>query len=432
MTILIGFLLLMFFMIIGLPVVYSFCICVLVIMSGLGYDLSFIITTAYARTASYTLLCVPLFILAGGIIERGKMGGYLIDFINKFVGRFKCALAYVTVIACGVFGALTGSAAATAASIGSIMTPQLKKAGYEPGFIGALIANSSILGLLIPPSTLMIVVAWTTGLSVLACFMCTLIPGIILIIFLCIVSAVLNRKNKNLVAIPQMGAKEWTVDLFHKTKKAFPVLLLPVIILGGIYGGYMTPTESAAIGAFYAIAVAMLVYRSMSIRNLKETLVKSGTTAGVIMLSMFMVGVVSKVLTYAGLPELLVSVVEKMGANRFVVMLFINVILVIMGMLMDDTCVVLIAAPLFFPLAAELGFEPYHFAAIMGVNMGMATLTPPSAPSIYTCSRICDCNVGEMLKPDFILLAFAWIPTLILTTVIPELSLFIPRLMGLA
>ena len=150
------------------------------------------------------------------------------------------------------------------------------------------------------------------------------------------------------------------------------------------------------------------------------------------MLSMFMVGVVSKVLTYAGLPELLVSVVEKMGANRFVVMLFINVILVIMGMLMDDTCVVLIAAPLFFPLAAELGFEPYHFAAIMGVNMGMATLTPPSAPSIYTCSRICDCNVGEMLKPDFILLAFAWIPTLVLTTFIPELSLFIPRLMGLA
>lgn len=432
MTILIGFLLLMFFMIIGLPVVYSFCICVLVIMSGLGYDLSFIITTAYARTASYTLLCVPLFILAGGIIERGKMGGYLVDFINKFVGRFKCALAYVTVIACGVFGALTGSAAATAASIGSIMTPQLKKAGYEPGFIGALIANSSILGLLIPPSTLMIVVAWTTGLSVLACFMCTLIPGIILIIFLCIVSAVLNRKNKNLVAVSRMGAKEWTVDLCHKTKKAFPVLLLPVIILGGIYGGYMTPTESAAIGAFYAIAVAMIVYRSMSLRNLKETLVKSGTTAGVIMLSMFMVGVVSKVLTYAGLPELLVSVVEKMGANRFVVMLFINVILVIMGMLMDDTCVVLIAAPLFFPLAAELGFEPYHFAAIMGVNMGMATLTPPSAPSIYTCSRICDCNVGEMLKPDFILLAFAWIPTLVLTTVIPELSLFIPRLMGLA
>lgn len=432
MTILIGFLLLMFFMIIGLPVVYSFCICVLVIMSGLGYDLSFIITTAYARTASYTLLCVPLFILAGGIIERGKMGGYLVDFINKFVGRFKCALAYVTVIACGVFGALTGSAAATAASIGSIMTPQLKKAGYEPGFIGALIANSSILGLLIPPSTLMIVVAWTTGLSVLACFMCTLIPGIILIIFLCIVSAVLNRKNKNLVAVSRMGAKEWTIDLCHKTKKAFPVLLLPVIILGGIYGGYMTPTESAAIGAFYAIAVAMIVYRSMSLRNLKETLVKSGTTAGVIMLSMFMVGVVSKVLTYAGLPELLVSVVEKMGANRFVVMLFINVILVIMGMLMDDTCVVLIAAPLFFPLAAELGFEPYHFAAIMGVNMGMATLTPPSAPSIYTCSRICDCNVGEMLKPDFILLAFAWIPTLVLTTFIPELSLFIPRLMGLA
>ena len=432
MTILLGFLLLMFFMIIGLPVVYSFCICVLVILSGMGYDLSFIITTAYARTASYTLLCVPLFILAGGIIERGKMGGYLIDFINKFVGRFRCALAFVTIIACGVFGALTGSAAATAASIGSIMTPQLKKAGYDPGFVGALIANASILGLLIPPSTLMIVVAWTTGLSVLACFMCTLIPGVILIIFLCLVSAFLNRNNKNLISEEPMPPGEWAADLAIKTRRAFPVLMLPVIILGGIYGGFMTPTESAAIGAFYAILIALLVYRSMTLNNLRETLIKSGTTAGVIMLSMFMVGVVSKVLTYAGLPELLVSLVQKMGANRFVVMLFINVILVIMGMLMDDTCVVLIAAPLFFPLAAQLGFEPYHFAAIMGVNMGMATLTPPSAPSIYTCSRICECNVGDMLKPDFILLAFAWIPTLILTILIPELSLFLPRLLGLA
>lgn len=431
MIILIGFLLLLVFMIIGLPVIYSFGVCAVVMMLGLGYELSFIVTTAYARTATYTLLCVPLFILAGGIIEKGRMGTYLIQFINKFVGRFKCALAYVSIITCGVFGALTGSAAATAASIGSILTPQLRKAGYTPGFIGALFANASILGLLIPPSTLMIVVAWSTGLSVLACFMCTLLPGIVLICFLCIVSAVLNRNNHNLQAEPSMPPKEWAIDLAHITKKAFPILLLPIIILGGIYGGLITPTESAAVGAFYAIIIAMFVYRTMSVKGLKEVLVKSGTTAGVIMMSMFMVGVVSKVLTYAGLPELIVEAVHRMGANRYIVMLCINVILIIMGMLMDDTCVVLISAPLFFPLAQEIGFEPYHFAAIMGVNMGMATLTPPSAPSLYTCSRICQAKVGDMLKPDMQFLLFAWVPTLILTILIPDLSLFIPRLMGL-
>ena len=429
-VIVLGFILLIAFMVMGLPVIYSFGVCVFIMLMGLGYDFSFICTTAYARTASYTLLCVPLFILAGGIIEKGKMGGHLIDFVNKFVGRFRCALSYVSIITCGVFGALTGSAAATAASIGSILTPQLRRAGYKPGFIGALFANASILGLLIPPSTLMIVIAWSTGLSVLACFLCTLFPGIVLIIFLCIVSTFMNRHNTDLKAAEPMTPKEWAVDLGHKTKEAFPILLLPLIILGGIYGGLMTPTESAAIGALYAIVIAMFVYRTMNVKELTSTLVTSGTTAGVIMMSMFMVGVVSKVLTYAGLPELIVKAVDSMHANRYVVMLFINVILIIMGMLMDDTCVVLISAPLFFPLAQQLGFDPYHFAAIMGVNMGMATLTPPSAPSLYTCSRICDAPVGEMLLPDFQFLLFAWIPTLILTIAFPQLSLFLPHLIG--
>ena len=431
-VIVLGFVVLLIGLIVGMPVVYAFGLTVLIMITGLGYDLSFIMSTAYGRVSSFTLLCIPLFVLAGGIIERGKMGGYLVDFINKFLGRFKCSLAYVSSITCAVFGALTGSAAATQACIGSILTPRMKAAGYSDGFIGALFANVSMLGLLIPPSSLMIVVAWSTGMSVLTCFMSTLVPGLVLTLLFCVVSAVMLRKDTNIKPLPRsesVGA--WMGETLQSTKKAFPVLLFPVIILGGIYGGFMTATESAAVGAFYAVFAAMVIYRSVTWKELGSSLVSSGTTAGVIMMSIFTVGVVSKVLTYAGLPELISEAVRSATSNRYVVLVFINIVLIIMGMLMDDTSAVMICAPLFLPLATELGVDPYHFAAIFGVNMGMAAVTPPSAPNLYMACRVCNCKIQDMLKPNLIFIFFAWIPTLILTTIIPELALFVPRMMGL-
>lgn len=431
-VIILGFVILLVGLIVGMPVVYAFGLAVIMMVAGLGYDMSFIMTTAYFKVSAFTLLCIPLFVLAGGIIEKGRMGGYLVDFINKFLGRFKCALAYVSTITCAVFGALTGSAAATQACIGSILTPRMKEAGYSDGFIGALFANVSMLGLLIPPSSLMIVVAWSTGMSVLTCFMSTLVPGLLLALLFCVVSGVVLRKDTNIKPMPRAESTSvWLKDVGHTTKKAFPVLLFPVIILGGIYGGYMTPTESAAVGAFYAILAAMVIYRSITWKDLGKSLVSSGTTAGVIMMSIFMVGVVSKVLTYAGLPEIIADAVRSFTTSRYVVLIFINIILIIMGMLMDDTSAVLICAPLFLPLATEIGINPYHFAAIFGVNLGMAAVTPPSAPNLYMACRVCSCKLKDMLKPNLQFIFFAWIPVLILTTIFPELSLFVPRLMGL-
>lgn len=203
MIILTGFVILVAGLVIGMPVVYAFGLTAIYMVLGMGYELSFIMTTAYFRVTSFTLLCIPLFVAAGGIIEKGHMGGYLVDFIQKFVGRFKCSLAYVSSITCAVFGALTGSAAATMCCIGSILTPRMKEAGYSNGFIGALFANASMLGLLIPPSSLMIIVAWSTGLSVLSCFLSTLVPGIILCFLFCVVSAVMLRKNKDIQRVPK-------------------------------------------------------------------------------------------------------------------------------------------------------------------------------------------------------------------------------------
>lgn len=212
---------------------------------------------------------------------------------------------------------------------------------------------------------------------------------------------------------------------------AIPILLFPVIILGGIYGGYMTPTESAAVGAAYAIFAGVCIYRTVKIKDIGNALADSSTTAGVILISIFMVGVISKVLTYAGLPELISSTVRSITASRWVVLILINIVLIILGMLMDDTSAVLICAPLFLPLATEIGINPYHFAAIFGVNLGMAAVTPPAAPNLYTACRVCDCKLQDMLKPNMISIVFAWIPTLILTTIFEDLALFVPRMMGL-
>jgi tripartite ATP-independent transporter DctM subunit len=432
MIILSGFIMLVAGLVIGMPVVYAFGLTTIYMVIGMGYDMSFIMTTAYFRVTSFTLLCIPLFVGAGGIIEKGRMGGYLVDFIQKFVGGFKCSLAYVSSITCAVFGALTGSAAATMCCIGSILTPRMKESGYNSGFIGALFANSSMLGLLIPPSSLMIIVAWSTGLSVLSCFMSTLVPGIILCVLFCVVSAVMLRNDKNIQKPPKAAsAKEWTVDLGKKTWIALPILLFPVIILGGIYGGYMTPTESAAVGAAYAILAGLCIYRSVTLREIGGALINASTTAGVILISIFMVGVISKVLTYAGLPELISAAVRSFTASRWVVLVLINIVLIILGMLMDDTSAVLLCAPLFLPLATDLGINPYHFSAIFGVNLGMAAVTPPAAPNLYTACRVCNCKLQDMLKPNLMFIFFAWMPTLILTTVFEDLALFIPRMMGL-
>lgn len=431
LIILIGFILLIVFLIMGMPVVFAFGASCIVMVIGLHYDMSFIMSTAFTRTSSFILLCIPLFVLAGGIIEKAEMGRYLVNFINLFMGRFKCSLAYVSTLTCGLFGALTGSAAATATCIGSILTPRMKEAGYPDGFIGALFSSASMLGILIPPSSLMIVVAFSTGLNPLTCFISTLVPGIVLMIFFCIVSAVLLRNNTDIKPIEKMSLQEWRPHAVKTTGRAVPILCLPVIILGGIYGGFMTPTESAAVGAFYAIVAALFIYRTIKMRILKDSLVESSTTAGVIMMSIFMVGVISKILIYAGLPEAISGFVHSLTVDRYIILLMINIILVLVGMVMDDISAILICAPIFLPLAVGVGVNAYHFAAILGVNMGMAAITPPAAPSLYTCCRVCGCKIQDMLKPDLQFIVFAWIPTLALTTLFPAMALFIPEKMGL-
>jgi len=362
-------------------------------------------------------------------MDKGGIGDKLVDVVDTIAGRIRGGLGIVTVVTCAIFGAVSGSSSATVSCIGSIMMPKLKKAGYPVGHVAALLANAGVLGILIPPSMLMILYAWMGNQSVLACFLAAFVPGLIVTALLSIVNLVLLRNNKDIEVKPSEDivttAKLFTV----KSAKASPALMMPVIILGGIYGGIMTPTEAAAVAVLYAIPVAMFIYRGLKFKNLMQTLIESATTTGVIMAMMFAVMILSRLYIMENLPEQIMNVLTSISDNKMVIMLMINVFLVIMGMLMDDVSGILLGTPILLPLVTQLGVDPIHFAAIMGVNLGMGNVTPPTAPLLYLSGRISGAQVNQMLKPTMYLIIFAWLPTLLLTTYVPEISLGLVNLL---
>ena len=368
-------------------------------------------------------------------MEKGKIGGALIGFVQIFLGRSKSGLGTVSVVTCAVFGAISGSAAATLSCIGSMMEPRLTEVGYPKGYTAALLAAACPLGLLIPPSSAQILYAWSSGQSVLACFLSTIIPGILLVILLSVVNYFCTKKMDIRVA-PKLPKSEF----FRKSGKdavhAIPALLMPVIILGGIYSGIMTPTESAAISCLYAIPVAMFIYKGMTLKGLKETLVDTSCSTGTVMVMFFMVMIFSKILVMENIPTQIANALLGLTDNYILILLLVNLFMVIIGMLMDDVSGILLCTPLLVPIVTSIGVHPIHFAAILGVNLGMGNVTPPTAPMLYMSGRVCKAKTDQMLKPILIFIIFAYIPVLLLTTFIPAIAttlpkMFMPKIFGM-
>ena len=374
------------------------------------------------------LLAIPLFIMAGGLMERGKIGDKLVDLVDLFVGSVKGGLGVVAVVSCAVFGSITGSACATLSCIGSIMFPRLEKAGYPRGHSAALLSNAAVLGMLIPPSAIMILYAWVGNQSVLASFLSSVIPGIILTILLSLVNMFLLRKNTNLVLTAPLPFPEKMSLFGARGKKAIPALMMPVLVLGGIYGGIMTPTEAAAVAVIYAIPVGFWVYRGLTKKDFWAVLVEAGATTGSIMVMLFAVMILARLYIMEDLPGAIMALLTAITTNRYAILFMLNIFMIIMGMLMDDVSAVLLSTPLLLPIVIQLGFSPVHFAAIVGVNLGMGNITPPAAPLLYLGSRVGNAPINEMLMPTVWMIVFAWLPTLLVTTYVPQLSLFLPRL----
>ena len=426
MLIIACFLALCVLLVIGVSVPMAFGAVLLLIATFGGHDVSGFMPAGHWKMTSIVLLAIPLFILAGAIMERGKIALPLVQLAELLIGRIKGGLSAASVIASAIFGSISGSAAATLTCIGTIMMPHLKRANYPNGLAGALIVSASPLGLLIPPSASQILYAWVTQQSVLKCFLSTVIPGLILVVLLIIVNFALLRKVTNLklaikpVNFPrELGVRSW---------KAFPALLMPLFILGGIYGGVMTPTEAAGVAVIYAIPVGFFVYKGLNKENFWAAIKEAGITIGVVMVMVFMVLIVSRFLIFEDIPGLAKTLVFSISDNPIIILLMVNLVMILIGMLMDDISGLLLSAPLLLPIVTSVGMDPIHFAAVLGVNLGMANITPPTAPLLYLGSRVTGVSVNEMMKPTLIMIFFAWLPTLILTTFVPATALWLPEL----
>lgn len=434
----VGILLLILLLIVGVPVFWTFLAVTIFLIFSLGYDPVFLLPYGYSQLNSPLLLAIPMFIVAGKVIERGGIGDAIVNWTETIVGKFKGGLGITTVVACAIFGSISGSALAALSTIGSIMFGKLERDGYDRGFSASLVASSSILGLLIPPSGIMILYAWMANVSVLASFLSTLIPGLILVTLFSIINIVYIRRYGNtlkpLPSVPFTNTSSGPVhtppplNFPRATLRALPALALPVIVLGGIYSGIVTTVEAAVLASLYAIPVGVLIYRKLRLSELPSVFIDAGKTTGVVMVMAFSMMILSRVFTMESLPNSISLVLTSVSDNPVLVLLLINLFVIVMGMLIDDVSGILLLTPILLPLATSVGVDPIHFAAILGVNLGLANITPPTAPLLYFGGQVGKASIRSMLKPTFVLILLAWVPVLLLTTYVPSLSLWLPEL----
>jgi tripartite ATP-independent transporter DctM subunit len=428
MMIAVAIVLLVVLLLVGVPVPFSFLGSVLVFIFAGGYDPSFLLPYGYSKMNNVVILAIPMFIMAGGLINRAHIGDKLIGIAELLVGRLRSGVGAISIVSCAMFGAVTGSACATLSAIGSIMFPRMKDAGYPQGHSAALMASASVLGMLIPPSAIMILYAWVGQVSVLACFLSSVLPGIILATLLCLVNAFLLRKHANIKVMPPMLPAVFRRELLHRTWTGLPALSMPILVLGGIYGGICTPTEAAALSAVWALPLGFFVYRRLTVRGALEELKEAIITTGAIMLMLYCIMVLSRIYIMEGLPAIILSGMTAVSKNPIVILIMINIFIIIIGMLMDDVSAVLLITPLLVPIVIKLGMSPIHFAAVVGVNLGMGNITPPTAPVLYFSTQLNGADLAETLRPMMIMIIFAWLPCLLLTTYMPGLALWLPEL----
>lgn len=428
MDIIIDLAILIGLLVLGVPVPFCFMAAVLFLFTMGNYDPMFIMATGFHKINSMAVLCVLFFILMGGLMGSTGVASRLVNISDSVLGRKKSGLGTVSIVSCAIFGAIAGTATAAVAAIGSIMIPRMVERGYPRGHATGLVACSSVLGQLIPPSVPMILYAWVTWQSVAACFLATVIPGIILVIIYSIINWFMCRKLPIKVS-PPISPKEQVKEFGQASYKGFSALLMPIIVLGGIYGGVFTPTESAGVATLYCIFVGFFIYRTLNFKQLMNTMVNSITTTGVVILMVFFVMILSRLYVMENVPHRLVATLTGITDNKYILLLVINLFLIIIGMLMDDFSGTLLAAPLLFPLMQAIGVHPIHFAAILGTNLGLGNVTPPTAPILYLAGRIGKCKFDELITPAVIFMIFGAIPVVLLTTYFPFLSLWLPHLL---
>jgi TRAP-type transport system large permease protein len=414
-------------MIIGLPIVFALILgpAISLIVAGKEIFLTLLIQRLYNGIDSFPLMAVPFFILAGEIMNSGKITQNLVDFSKALIGHVRGGLAQVNILSSILFAGLSGSAVADTSALGSMLIPAMEKNGYSRRFSAAITAASSVIGPIIPPSGLMILYAFVMNVSVGGLFAAGMIPGLLVGGGLMTITWYISKKRNYPVANKRATYRERGVAF----KKAFWPLMTPVILIGGILTGVFTPTEAAAVAAGYALVISMFVSRTLKLKDLPKVFSSSAVSSGVILLLVGAAVSFSSVVSLSGAPGILTNAVLEISDNPLVVLFLINILLFIVGMFLDAGPAILILGPILGPVVTGMGVDPLHFAVVMCVNVTVGLATPPMGLVLFVAASLSGESI-EKITMEIIPFLMVEVGVIFLITFVPELCLFVPRLLG--
>ena len=413
--------------IIKVPIGFAFGAGSLVLILLYNLKLGWVIPSTFSLLTSFPLMAIPLFVFLGLLMRYSGLATRLIDLVNVIVGRIRGGLGLVVVWGCGLFGAISGSAASALATFGTVMFPRLVEEGYPRGYSVAVIVCSAMLALFIPPSMDMIMFGFAGDISIAGCFLATVGPGILIIIFSSVINTIMSRRFQ-VRALPKVRFSAWIGELGHYGKRASLVLILPVIVLGGIYGGIFTPTEAGAAGSVFALLIALAVYRSMTRSELGKAMLHAVSIVGMIVALLFFLFVISRITIWQNIPQQLIALLVSISDNLMIQLLMFDILLIAMGMIIDDNSGSILSGILLLPAATKLGINPYHFAGITMCGLGLGLLTPPVATALYEAGAIMETPLKDYFKYCIPFMLFSLLPAFLITTYVPEIATFLPNL----
>ncbi|WP_028308641.1 TRAP transporter large permease [Desulfitibacter alkalitolerans] len=378
----------------------------------------------FTAVDSFPLMAVPFFMIAGAVMERGGISKRLINFANSLVGSFFGGFALVTILASMFFAAISGSSPATVAAIGAIMIPAMVKNGYKEEFATATQASSGYIGVIIPPSIPMITYGVVTGTSIGGLFMAGFVPGMVIGLSLAIVAVIIAKKNN------YRGADRPATpgEIWASFKDAIWAIFMPIIILGGIYGGIFTPTEAANIAVVYGLIVGLFVYKELSFKDLPQILRTAAISSSLVLLIVAAASAFGLILTREQIPMKVAQMLIAITDNPIMLLMILNLLLLVVGTFMETNAAIIILAPILFPAVIQLGIDPIHFGIIMVVNLAIGMITPPLGVNLFVASSMRKMPIEKLINANWWYL-LASIIALLVITYFPGLSLWLPSIL---
>ena len=412
-------------LIVGVPIAFVLCgSSIIAILSTGDIHNAIVIQRMFSGSGSFTLLAIPFFVLAGNLMSSGGISKRLVNLCNSLFGHISGGLAMVAIITCAFFAAISGSSAATAAAVGTIIIPEMLKHKYDKDFAGATVASSAELGVIIPPSIGLIQYGVATGTSISDLFMAGFLPGIFICLVLCVVAHFLCKKQGF-----EPSEKATRQEKIHAFKDAILAILMPVIILGGIYSGVFTPTEAAVIAVFYGLIVGVFVYKEIKLSDIPRILTDSAITMSTVLLIMSASTIFGWILTKLQIPQAVAKGFLGISASKYVFLLLVNVLLLFIGMFCEAGAAMVILAPLLAPVAQTLGIDLVHFGIIMMANLAIGMMTPPVGVNLYVVCDTAKVKIEGMF-PYLVKYFLALVAGVLIITYVPQLSLLLVNLFG--